>query len=343
TQISSLVDTKVCSYRHAAVLLRSIKTSGAPIIGALKARDIPYIVGGNLGLFGRDEAIAVGAIFVWLGGLSWRKSPWDNGEVPNEDLLSFASHHWPSPISGELLADWRAQVIRTRRPPFRNLAAAFHDLLRRLGVDQWDPDLKENAVRLANLGRFNGLLDDFEAARRRGGRPFNSSQDLKNLAWFIKTQGLSGYDEQAIGVPGDVDAVQVLTIHQAKGLEWPVVFVPALVEGRFPGRRVRTQASTWVPPNLYDAPRYAGSVDDERKVFYVATTRARDALALTRFSRMKNVRRPSIFLVELQMPVSPPPPAPFVGAVERKESPDDEVVAFTPGEIIDYRRCPHKY
>lgn len=343
SQVAGFVEKNICSYRHIAILLRSVKTSGEPVIQSLKRQGIQYLVGGSVGLFGRDETSAMGAIFVWLGGLSWKDSPWAQEETPNEDLPRLASGRWPAKISPELLDTWKREVMGARTPRFRNLSAAFHDLLQRLGVDRWDPDDKESAVRLANLGRFNGLLNDFEAARRRGGRPFDPSRDLRNLAWFIKTQGLSGYDEQVVADLGDVDAVKVMTIHQAKGLEWPIVFVPALVAGRFPGRMVGREEFSWVPRTLYDVERYGGTDDDERKVFYVATTRARDGLALSRFTRMRNARAASLFLEELGVTPSVSPPSPFLDSVDLNERNDEEVVSFTPGEIIDYRHCPYQY
>jgi DNA helicase II / ATP-dependent DNA helicase PcrA len=343
SQITGFVEKKVCSFGDIAILLRSVKTSGEPIIRSLKGRGVPYIVGGSIGLFGRDETAAIGAVFVWLGGLSWKDSPWAQEESPNEELPRLASERWPGGIPRDTLDAWKRELIGARKPRFRNLSAAFHDLLQRLGVDRWNPDDKESAVRLANLGRFNGLLNDFEAARRRGGRPFDPPRDLRNLAWFIKTQGLSGYDEQAVGDLGDIDAVKVMTIHQAKGLEWPIVFVPALVAGRFPGRMVGREAFSWIPRTLYDIQRYSGTVEDERKVFYVATTRARDGLALSRFTRMKNARAASVFLEELGTATSSAIASPFIETVEIGRENNDEVVSFTPGEIIDYRRCPHQY
>jgi len=61
------------------------------------------------------------------------------------------------------------------------------------------------------------------------------------------------------------DAVQLGTVHQAKGLEWPVVFVIWAVEGMFPSGRTLEES---------------GGEAEERRLFYVAVTRARDELVL---------------------------------------------------------------
>ena len=66
-------------------------------------------------------------------------------------------------------------------------------------------------------------------------------------------------------VDPDTDAVKLTTVHQAKGLEYDVVFVIGLADGQFPGRRSIE----------------AGDVEEERRLFYVAVTRARNELYLS--------------------------------------------------------------
>ncbi len=65
-------------------------------------------------------------------------------------------------------------------------------------------------------------------------------------------------------VDPDTDAIKLTTVHQAKGLEYDVVFVIGLADGQFPGRRSIE----------------AGDVEEERRLFYVAVTRARNELYL---------------------------------------------------------------
>jgi DNA helicase II / ATP-dependent DNA helicase PcrA len=79
------------------------------------------------------------------------------------------------------------------------------------------------------------------------------------------------------------------TIHQAKGLEWKVVFVIWCAEGRFPNPRAVDE----------------GAVEEERRLFYVASTRAMDHLylcyPLTIFDREIGlvILKPSRFISEL--------------------------------------------
>ena len=93
---------------------------------------------------------------------------------------------------------------------------------------------------------------------------------------------MSGQDPIA---PGGHERVQILTAHDAKGLEFDLVFVAGLEEGLFPH---------------YHAASTAQGLRDERRLCYVGVTRARRALVLT-YARTRNGRPvlPSRFLRSL--------------------------------------------
>lgn len=93
------------------------------------------------------------------------------------------------------------------------------------------------------------------------------------LWWLIHGQGAGEHDPEA-------DAVTLSTIHLAKGLEWPTVFVPGLVERVFPT----------APSCNAEIAGNEAAMDEERRCFFVASTRAKDCLVLTRCSRMADVR-----------------------------------------------------
>ena len=73
----------------------------------------------------------------------------------------------------------------------------------------------------------------------------------------------------------------IATVHQAKGMQWPAVFVPALRKNRFPSQRQGGLNVFHVIPEqaVPDADRYRGTEADEIRLFYVAVTRAQKYLA----------------------------------------------------------------
>ncbi|MDI6872290.1 MAG: 3'-5' exonuclease, partial [Bacillota bacterium] len=88
--------------------------------------------------------------------------------------------------------------------------------------------------------------------------------------------------------PEAQDAVRVMTVHQAKGLEFPVVFVPSLVKGRFPSSLTGRPQLWYVPGDLFDRPRYEGREEDEARLLYVALTRAQELLVVSWFERYES-------------------------------------------------------
>lgn len=115
---------------------------------------------------------------------------------------------------------------------------------------------------------------------------FHSTQEfLSDLALLTSVQS-----EDIIEPDEEGDAIVLSTIHRAKGLEWSRVFVISLVDGAMP------------PAKAMDEPE---KEEEERRVFYVALTRAKDELYLcypimdNRWYNGSVLKRPSLFIQEL--------------------------------------------
>jgi len=95
----------------------------------------------------------------------------------------------------------------------------------------------------------------------------------------LLAEGETAVAQTAAPVPG---AVNVLTVHGSKGLEFPVVYVPNLAKGRFPPR-ARGGVTVALPPQLERDP--VADAAEEYNLFFVAVSRARDRLVLSRAAR----------------------------------------------------------
>ncbi|HUM02558.1 MAG TPA: ATP-dependent helicase [Thermoanaerobaculia bacterium] len=168
-------------------------------------------------------------------------------------------------------------------------------------------------------GRFTNWqarLDDLEALAQFA-MPYDGVESfLSEVTLFGEPTG-----EETIAGENDDERLVLSSVHQAKGLEWRAVFVIGLVEERFPNVR---------------ASKTAEGLEEERRLFYVAVTRAKDELTLVHplasFDRygMLVVTEPSRFLRELKEDLyerwvlEPGPPAPDAsGAPRALRAPDD--------------------
>ena len=343
-EIKKIVEVeKKCNYSNIAILLRSVKTSAEPFISCFKKKKIPYLVGGKIGLFRRDEAKIVGSLFSWLHEEGfWLKNSYDwNKPIKGQDLFIFAKSLWEQLFKSKdfpekELKKWKGEVLDKS---YNGLTEAFQELLLILGFLKLDQNDKLNAAIMANLGRFNSLLIDFQSSVLIGGESFNWERHIKSLIWFINSYANEAYEEQPAEDIRGVDAVQIMTVHQAKGLEWLMVFMPALTNLRFPSSKSGKEQDWMINRDLFPVKRYEGSEDDERRLFYVAMTRARDFLCLSRFKQLKKTQSESHFLTDLKL--KPSNNLPVYDLYPKAK--EEEIQTFIGGEIIDYVRCSYRY
>jgi superfamily I DNA/RNA helicase len=101
----------------------------------------------------------------------------------------------------------------------------------------------------------------------------------------------------------DGEAVQLMTAHRSKGLEWPLVVVAAVQDGEWPDVRVRgslLQADRLSADGVLARPSAAAAIAEERRLFYVACSRAKSRLVVTAVaSGSDEGEQPSRFVAEL--------------------------------------------
>jgi DNA helicase-2/ATP-dependent DNA helicase PcrA len=350
--------------RDIAVLART-HAIARPVAAALAAAGVPYRHWAGQGLFRRPEIRDLVAYLRLL--------------CDPTDLLAMARLLARPPLGldlaealGRIRADDGGQaplaVLREWAPTaeWATLLTELAALKATLGVDELLFELLNRTRYLdvllprladgmegrrvaANVSRFAELVSEY-CERRRD----------HSLSLFVEHLDLvlrSGLDEDVAEVEDVEDAVQLMTIHQAKGLEFDLVFVPALVEGRLPQPRRRDGVSAVggleLPPALLD-PGVRGREDqlaEERRLCYVAMTRARRRLVLSWADRYEGGRawRPSRFLDELggdvmERDLRGELPAP-AEAPSRQPSPvrGEGAVVLSFSGISVYRECPRQH
>ncbi|GAA4857355.1 ATP-dependent helicase [Pseudonocardia benzenivorans] len=264
------------SWSDCAVLYRSVRADADSLVAELRRRNIPYVVKGLNRLFDSPEIQAVVGIFrAMIGEITdndLRQLWLDAGLLP--DLL-----RWDDALT---VLEQGRDFDRGKRWGIYNIQRLYLDFLEAL-------ELREETLSGApergelvfyQLGKFSQVISDFEQIY------FNTSPAEKYDA-FVKwlTHQAPDYyaDSDADAGYATPDAVTLATVHQAKGMQWPAVFVPCLRKNRFPSKRQGGVGLFHViPETAVDQPdRYKGTVQDETRLFYVAVTRAQKYLALT--------------------------------------------------------------
>ncbi|HET6586782.1 MAG TPA: UvrD-helicase domain-containing protein [Oleiagrimonas sp.] len=147
--------------------------------------------------------------------------------------------------------------------------------------EHYERDSRGNGeARVENLDELVNVASRFEPT------PEDIEAGLSDLAAFLSHAALEAGEGQ--GQTGD-DCVQLMTLHSAKGLEFPKVFLVGMEDGLFPSQR---------------AVEEDGRLEEERRLAYVGITRARESLTLT-YAEQRRLHgsdmfcRPSRFLGEL--------------------------------------------
>jgi len=345
-------------YKDIAILCRG-RVSFPAILEALKFQAVPVQPGGRTHLFNQDDADLFGRTICWLVDHNWRKGQygWSDEQVSLPDLLGrYRMLYELTPDDEKALSarliEWKSGVADEAHRA--NLVGEYYLILSAVRVENWDLSDHLRVNRLGTIARCTQVLADYESVRRRS-RPDHATPGQMvggidrgkwHYAWlaiYIQNWAKGSFEDFEGEEDVALDAVDVTTIHQAKGLEWPLVFVPSLTASRFPTKRMGQPRKWHIPGHLFHAPRYEGSLNDERRLFYVAMTRARDRLSLSTFERIKNRQTPSPFLDEVGLLVQdvigdlPDPPVPDRATEEQ------ELLEATFSDLATYKECGLAY
>jgi DNA helicase-2/ATP-dependent DNA helicase PcrA len=272
------------SWSDFAVLFRSVSKDAGDLVDELRRRSIPYVIKGLSRLFDAPEVQACVACFQYvLQEVSaddvvdaWLAA---NVGVTRDALL----------VALPILEEARNWQQGERWGTY-NIQRTYLRFLEALGIrEESVPPFASGAAEgsttrgelvFYNLGKFSQAISDFEQIY------FQSAPQAKYDAFvkWLVYQAPDYYAESDADVGyATPDAVTIATVHQAKGMQWPAVFIPALRRNRFPSPRQGGLNAFHVIPAaaVPDADRYRGTEADEARLFYVAVTRAQKFLYLS--------------------------------------------------------------
>ena len=273
-RIHSLISDEGVSASQIAILYRS-HFLALEVQVALSRAGIPYHITSGVKFFERQhirDAVAL-LRFVYNPGdaSAWQRvvvllpkigekgaqkiyaAAHDHARLLSKDFLDvLPSDDVKSKVAKDARDDWQnfcdslkqvAEVMRTGKPSEAVETA----------IDGWYGDYLKGAY-----ADYVDRLDELKALVGFASR-FEEMQDFLAQIMLLNSETS---DRQ---VDPDAEAIKLTTVHQAKGLEYDVVFLIGLADGQFPGRRSIE----------------AGDVEEERRLFYVAVTRARNELYLS--------------------------------------------------------------
>lgn len=143
-----------------------------------------------------------------------------------------------------------------------------------------DGSAEDFSVRINDLEGISKILDDYDEIYG----DWQLSARVAGILKFLGTQAAEEYKYHSFR-PKDPtqDAVQIMTVHKSKGLEFHTVFLPELTKREFPVSNMGGKKYWHILGGVFEEnkSKYQSDLEDERKLFYVAVTRAKQNLYMS--------------------------------------------------------------
>lgn len=309
-KIINLIENKGYKYSDFAILARA-NNHLDPFVLTLRRNGIPYSLVGNRGLFNQEEIKCLISLLRFLTNHEDNASLYHLlttpfFSIPPEELSDVLLESRKNKVSLISTLENKSSISKPVKKLFdllmglkyiihnRLVSQILYEFLTSSGFIKsfLTEETIENSLKIKNINLF------FEKVKH-----FETQTENPTVYEFIDYLDLliEAGENPAQAEIEDIDTVKLLTVHSAKGLEFPVVFVVSLTNDRFPSRE-RKEALP-IPLSLIKEtlPKGDYHLEEERRLFYVAATRAKDILYFSYAKNYGGVRekRPSGFLGEI--------------------------------------------
>lgn len=364
-KIQTMKDSGIIKHwSDVAILAYSISSIFPGLQAEFESRGIPYVTKGDKSYLDEDAVVALINIIEFITKKEGSITNFERVTAPIFNCLnpktvdfleSYSSEEDVTGINpGDILIESpydkeRLEKLIDRRRDFQaNKYKEYSDLidfsfkifedLETFKFIQTLDELEGNRV-LSQIGKFTSLLNDF--SNETGSKAFSKFKE------FLRR--IVGKSIDTPRPDDEEDAVVLQTIHQSKGLEYPVVFMPGLTARRFPGYR-KDDDSMPTDPNLYKFwkpnPEIENKDIDFRRLMYVAVTRAEKLVYLSYFKKITRNERRSPYIDELveedKLPVVEADQMPDSPILSKGPRPKDKLI-ISSSHLQYYMYCPTRF
>jgi len=318
-----------------AILVRNNATA-RDFIDTFKSEGIPFTARGTAGLFERDEIRFLQMVFNYFCDMNIQyinhQIECSVGALKNFYESNINQGRWPQ--IEQALTDIKNEIQGGDRFYPQNI---YHRILQSMGMKD---DLFDEG-RLFDFGRFSQLILDFETVNE-----WVNISRLKSFVFFLNGYAASRTDVGGLDDPTRLNTVTIQSVHKAKGLEYPVVFLPDLATGRFPSK-LRNRAPDVYLSNI-DLQRFTSGDLGERRLFYVGITRSEKFLFMTMSHNIGHKVRynPSPYFDEYTNDILITQNIPDPTKREYMEPMPKTILEIIPTTFTDlqyFLKCPHDY
>jgi DNA helicase-2/ATP-dependent DNA helicase PcrA len=328
-----------------AILFKSVAHHAPPIIAELRSRGVEvYAPRARQYLEHEEVQAAIAVLWALFRYVDSEPLVGPVGEVGNraEEALSWLTHLPEADDLTKWLTHTRSRILALQ--PGEDMKASLLDLLYQAFRFAPLANLVKDPIRARNLGYFTQLLRTFQLQFRfevvhAGNRKLIPWRLWAAFFYLLETTGVDDIEDEGSGPP--LGMVQVMTIHQAKGLEFPVVIVGSLEKRPRSAKEIDRVLGRFYPRGSFE-PANRQTEFDARREFYVAFSRAKHLLIAFSSGTPNSILEPMIARHPTVAETDTASIAPLI-PIDDLETPKMKPLLSLTSHINVYRRCSRQY